>query len=284
MSAPFSYVSDSGVPVSGCAPVVRRWRDDVPLVHLAWSYSFTAGRVIRDAYMSLLRPSGRGSRGAVRAAVPARALIVVDVQNDFCEGGSLAVAGGAVVAQRAADLVRGSGYDLVVATRDAHLPDSTNGGHFAAEGTSPDFTDSWPAHCVDGTSGAAFHPAFGEVADQVDVHVAKGAGLAAFSGFEGVDVDSGRPLEAVLRARGVLFVDVVGLATDFCVKATALDAAAAGFTVRLLLDACAGVAPESTSAAIVELEAVGVSCVPTARRAMLTGRPLVRTPDKGVAP
>ena len=178
-----------------------------------------------------------------------RALLVVDVQNDFCEGGSLPVEGGAAVAAAVSAFVANADYDHVVATRDAHRDP---GEHFAAE---PDFVDSWPAHCVVGTPGAEFHPAFD--AQLVEAVFDKGAWRAAYSGFEGADAD-GTPLAGWLRAHGVDQVDVVGLATDYCVRATALDAAAAGFGVRVLLELTAGVAAATVDAAIAEMAAAGV--------------------------
>src|SRR5690348_6864052 len=143
-----------------------------------------------------------------------RALIVVDVQNDFCEGGSLPVTGGAAVAAAVTDLLtepgRG-GFEHVVATRDWH---TDPGAHFAAE---PDFVKTWPVHCVAGTPGAEFHPAFDH--HRVDEVFSKGAFAAAYSGFQGAAADE-TPLGDWLTAHGVEEVDVVGLATDHCVKAT----------------------------------------------------------------
>ena len=181
---------------------------------------------------------------------PRRALIIVDVQNDFCEGGSLAVTGGAAVAHGINDLLAGDhGYDHVVATMDFHVDP---GGHFSDD---PDFVDSWPAHCVAGTNGVQFHPALDVT--PVEAVFLKGRYSAAYSGFEGVDVD-GTTLADWLRDRGVDAVDVVGIATDYCVKATAADAAAAGFRTRVLLDLTAGVAPATTTEAVDALRAVGV--------------------------
>jgi nicotinamidase/pyrazinamidase len=179
-----------------------------------------------------------------------RALIVVDVQNDFCEGGSLAVAGGAAVARDITELLAHHHYDHVVATKDYHVDP---GDHFS---DNPDYTDSWPPHCVVGTSGVDFHPAFDPSAVEAVFH--KGHYTAAYSGFEGFHSDDGTSLTDWLRERDVDAVDVVGIATDYCVKATAADAAAAGFTTRVLLDLTAGVAPDSTDAAIETMRAAGV--------------------------
>jgi nicotinamidase/pyrazinamidase len=178
-----------------------------------------------------------------------RALIVVDVQNDFCEGGSLAVDGGAAVAAAISGHVRTSSYDHVVATRDHHVDP---GAHFSAD---PDFVDSWPPHCRTGTPGASFHPEL-DVAP-IEAVFSKGEHAAAYSGFEGAE-PGGTGLADWLRARGVDSVDVVGIATDHCVRATALDAAKAGFKTTVLLDLCAGVAPETTERAMKEMQAAGV--------------------------
>ncbi|CRZ17450.1 isochorismatase family protein [Mycolicibacterium neworleansense] len=180
---------------------------------------------------------------------PTRALIVVDVQNDFCEGGSLAVAGGAAVARGVtALLASGHGYDHVVATKDFHIDP---GDHFS---DTPDYRTSWPRHCVADTPGAAFHPDFDPAA--VEAVFKKGHHSAAYSGFEGID-DSGTTLEDWLRRRGVEAVDVVGIATDYCVAATAADAVRAGLRTRVLTDLTAGVAAESSTAALAELRSAG---------------------------
>lgn len=184
------------------------------------------------------------------------ALIVVDVQNDFCEGGSLAVAGGSAVAGRISAYLASSGntYDLVVATRDWHIDP---GAHFSPD---PDFVDTWPPHCVADTDGARFHPNLdAEVgfADTVDAVVSKGAYDAAYSGFEGV-ADDGRTLDQILKSAGIEALDVVGLATDHCDRATALDGLANGYRVRLLTSMCAGVDQTTTAAALDEMQAAGV--------------------------
>jgi nicotinamidase/pyrazinamidase len=180
-----------------------------------------------------------------------KALIVVDVQNDFCEGGSLAVAGGTEVAKKVTALLADHDYDHVVATKDYHIDP---GSHFSDE---PDFKDSWPPHCVVGTSGVDFHPAFDPTAVEAVFH--KGHYSAAYSGFEGAAADDGTSLADWLRAKGVDAVDVVGIATDYCVKATAADAVAAGFTTRVLLDMTAGVSPTTTAEAVDALRAAGVA-------------------------
>ncbi|RMH71580.1 MAG: nicotinamidase [Actinomyces sp.] len=189
-----------------------------------------------------------------------RALIVVDVQNDFCEGGSLAVEGGAAVARRITETVghdrAGGTYDVVVATRDWHIDP---GEHFAPAGTEPDYRTTWPVHCVAGSPGAAFHP---ELDIHIDEEFRKGRHSASYTGFDGVAAsDDTTPLADWLRARGVDAVDIVGIATDHCVRATALDAVREGFATRVLLDRCAGVAPDTTAAAIEEMRAAGVDVV-----------------------
>ncbi|MCM2419592.1 MULTISPECIES: isochorismatase family protein [unclassified Streptomyces] len=192
-----------------------------------------------------------------------RALIVVDVQNDFCEGGSLAVAGGSDVAAAITDLVGQATacYRHVVATRDHHVDP---GDHFSDR---PDFVTSWPVHCVAGTEGVGFHPNFAPAvaSGAVDAVFDKGAYSAAYSGFEGLD-ENGLGLTEWLRERAVTEVDVVGIATDHCVRATALDAAREGFVTQVLLDLTAGVAPATTESALAELLAAGVR---------LTGKPAV---------
>jgi nicotinamidase/pyrazinamidase len=180
-----------------------------------------------------------------------RALILVDVQRDFCEGGSLAVGGGAGVAAEitAALAADARGWDHIVATRDHHVDP---GAHFAAE---PDYVDSWPAHCVVGTTGLELHPNL--ATDRIEAVFDKGDHAAAYSGFEGNS--NGIPLADWLAARGVTEVDVVGIATDHCVRATALDAVRGGFATTVLLDLTAGVAPATTQRALTELRDAGVS-------------------------
>jgi putative nicotinate phosphoribosyltransferase len=180
-----------------------------------------------------------------------RALIIVDVQRDFCEGGSLAVQGGAVLASRISEFValHHAEYKTIVATKDLHVDP---GAHFSNE---PDFVDSWPPHCVAGTPGAEFHPDLDT--RHIDAVFTKGRNSAAYSGFEAVS-DYGVPLGEHLRGRDVGEVDVVGIATDYCVRATALDALAEKFKVRVLGDLVAGVAPESTKSALDEMVKSGI--------------------------
>ncbi|MEU4602841.1 nicotinamidase [Kribbella sp. NPDC023972] len=189
----------------------------------------------------------------------ARALIVVDVQNDFCEGGSLAVSGGADVAFRIGELLhkwyeadpQDKRYEYVVATRDHHIDP---GDHFSAN---PDFVNSWPRHCVAGTDGVSFHPNMDP--QPFDAIFDKGEYAAAYSGFEGKSHEDGRALADWLRDKGVSDVDVCGIATDYCVRATALDAKKAGFRTTVLTRLTAGVAPATTEQALSELRAAGVT-------------------------
>ncbi|HET8958541.1 MAG TPA: isochorismatase family protein [Microcella sp.] len=185
-----------------------------------------------------------------------RALLIIDVQNDFTEGGALGVDGGAAVAQAITDYLSENPdlYDVVIASRDWHDGDNDNGGHFAAEDAAPDFVDTWPAHCVAGTEGAEYHPAIDT--GLIDIHVRKGQGVPAYSIFEGT-TDDGRALPVALDALGVTHVDVVGIATDYCVRASALDALGSGREVRVLRDLVAGVAAESSEAALHEIAAAG---------------------------
>jgi nicotinamidase/pyrazinamidase len=183
-----------------------------------------------------------------------RALVVVDVQNDFCEGGSLAVAGGAAVAAAITAHTRSAAgqYAHVVATRDHHIDP---GGHFAEH---PDYLETWPAHCVVGTSGVELHPGLDR--GPIEAVFDKGEHAAAYSGFEGRTLTDAAEvgLAEWLRGRGVDAVDVVGIATDHCVRATALDAVAEGFATRVLLPLTAGVAQASTEAALEQLRTAGV--------------------------
>jgi nicotinamidase/pyrazinamidase len=185
-----------------------------------------------------------------------RALFIVDVQNDFTEGGSLGVEGGAAVA---AGITRYLAqhphrYEQVFASRDWHDADNDNGGHFATT-DAPDYVTTWPVHCVAGTTGADYHPSLDTAA--VTVGVRKGQGRPAYSIFEGV-TDDGEPLRQRLDDLGIESIDIVGIATDYCVLASALDAVATGRIVRVLGDLVAGVAAESTTLALERLRAAGV--------------------------
>ncbi len=190
-----------------------------------------------------------------------RALIIVDVQNDFCEGGSLAVAGGAEVAAGITVALASANqrWDSVVATKDFHIDP---GPHFSA---TPDYVDSWPPHCLVGTPGTDFHPDL--ATGRIQAVFTKGEHEAAYSGFQGHSGETG--LADWLRAHEVSTVDIVGIATDHCVRATALDAAKAGFATTVLLDLTAGVARSTVDSALEQLRGAGVE---------LIGEPVVRNP------
>jgi nicotinamidase/pyrazinamidase len=185
------------------------------------------------------------------------ALVIVDVQVDFCEGGSMGVDGGADTAAAITEHLRTTGdrYDHVVASRDYH---EDPGDHFSDE---PDFVSTWPPHCRVSDAGAAFHPELD--VSGIELVVSKGRHTAAYSAFEAGAPD-GELLGDWLRSRGVDRVDVVGIATDHCVRATALDAVRAGFAAEVLLDLTTGVAPATTERALAEMAAAGVA---------LSGRP-----------
>jgi nicotinamidase/pyrazinamidase len=193
-----------------------------------------------------------------------RALILVDVQNDFCEDGSLAVAGGAEVARRISAHVLGHAdeYAAIVATADWHIDPGT---HFAEH---PDYVHSWPAHCRAGTDGALFHPAAEPAFEHVEAIFRKGQHAAAYSGFEGftTEADQRVALAEWLRDRAVEQVDIAGIATDHCVRATALDAAEEGFETTVLLDLTAGVSRPTTDLALAAMRAAEIE---------LVGEPLV---------
>jgi nicotinamidase/pyrazinamidase len=190
-----------------------------------------------------------------------RALLIVDVQNDFTENGALAVAGGDAVASAVSSYLAAHArdYDVIIASRDWHDAEGDNGGHFATE---PDYVDTWPEHCVAGSEGAEYDPLLST--DAVTHHVRKGQGVPAYSMFEGV-TEGGETVGAVLTAAGVLSADVVGIATDHCVRASALDAVAHGVRVRVLTDLVAGVGIESSAAALAELAHAGAELVESTR-------------------
>jgi nicotinamidase/pyrazinamidase len=188
-----------------------------------------------------------------------RALFIIDVQNDFTEGGALGVDGGAAVAGGVTSYLRAhpNDYDVVFASRDWHDATGDNGGHFATT-SAPDFVGTWPVHCVAGTAGAEYHPALDTAL--IDVHVRKGQGAPAYSIFEGT-TDDGETVVRKLDELAVTEVDIVGIATDYCVRASALDAIGAHRTVRVLTDLVAGVAPESSAAALAEVKDAGAEVV-----------------------
>jgi len=186
-----------------------------------------------------------------------RAFFIVDVQNDFCEGGSLACAGGAQAASKITTFLKDSNnaYEFVIASRDWHDADNDNGGHFAHNGASPDFVNTWPVHCVAESFGGSYHPNLDTTL--IDFHIQKGQGKPAYSIFEGTTTE-GEKLDVLLARLGVTHIDVAGIATDYCVLASALDANSAGFRVTVLPELCAGVASESSAAALNTLASAGV--------------------------
>jgi nicotinamidase/pyrazinamidase len=191
-------------------------------------------------------------------------LIIVDPQHDFAEGGSLAVAGGFAVADRIAAYLAGhrDAYKVVVVTRDWHPP--VLGDHFAEAPAEPDFVDMWPPHCVQGSDGAGFLPVIARQIDDglIGVVVSKGQTSASYSGFDG-HTDSGRSLDGVLTASSIDAIDVCGIATSHCVKATALDGHSRGYEVTVLTDLSVGVTPEQAAAAYIELADAGVVSRPS---------------------
>lgn len=186
-----------------------------------------------------------------------RGLLIVDVQNDFTEGGALGVDGGTEVARSISRYLddHAGDYDVIIASRDWHNPDGDNGGHFALD-AEPNFVDTWPVHCVAGSFGAEYHPEL--TLAPIHVHVKKGQGEPAYSMFEGITED-GHTVQEVLDQRGITEVDVVGIATDHCVRASALDALAGGQKVTVLTDMVAAVAPESGQRALDELVSKGAT-------------------------
>jgi nicotinamidase/pyrazinamidase len=184
-----------------------------------------------------------------------RGLLIVDVQNDFTEGGALGCDGGAAVAAGISAFLadKADHYDTIIASRDWHDADNDNGGHFATV-DAPDFVTTWPVHCVAGTPGAAYHPDFDT--SSVHHHVKKGQGVPSYSMFEGA-TDDGETVVELLDRHGITEVDVVGIATDYCVLASSKDALGAGRKVRVLTDLVASVTPETGAAALAELAGLG---------------------------
>ncbi len=200
----------------------------------------------------------------------AKALIIVDVQNDFCEGGSLAVDGGADLASEISELLENArDLDFVVATQDWHIDP---GKHFS---DTPNYVTSWPVHCVAGSKGAALHRNLDT--EDIDAYFRKGRFDAAYSGFDGLLApddevavgereaheaveDDGDPvsLDDWLRENDVDDVVIVGIATDHCVKATAMDAINAGYNTTVLRDYILGVDGDASDEALEELQEAGV--------------------------
>jgi nicotinamidase/pyrazinamidase len=189
----------------------------------------------------------------------AKALFIIDVQNDFTEGGALGVDGGAAVAAAITEHLRAHAgdYAIILASRDWHDRDNDNGGHFATD-AEPDFVTTWPVHCVADTHGADYHPALDTA--RVGYHIRKGQGVPAYSIFEG-RTEAGSTVHNLLDEHGIDTVDVTGIATDYCVRASALDALAHGQHVRVLTGLVAGVAAGSSDAALAELAHAGAELI-----------------------
>lgn len=188
-----------------------------------------------------------------------KALIIVDVQNDFCEGGALGVTGGREVAKNIVSYIEQSSeeYSIIFGTRDFHEADNDNGGHFATPPTEPDFIDTWPVHCVQGTKGVDYAEA--KLRQNVDRHIVKGMGRPDYSGFQGVIQETGSSLESELHSLAITDIVIVGIATDHCVKATALDALTAGFNVSVIAPLTAAVGDGDR--ALSDMDSAGVTIV-----------------------
>ena len=191
----------------------------------------------------------------------ARALLVIDVQVDFCEGGALACQGGAQVATAITKHIQEnrSHYDYVIGSCDWHTPNSLNDGHFPESGQEPDFVSTWPLHCIAGEKGAEYHENLDS--SLIGIHIKKGQDANGYSIFDGID-DSGKSFYQVVQDLGITEVDVVGIATDYCVRASSLDANQHGLKVSVITSLTAGVAQDSTEAAIDEMVDAGVRVVP----------------------
>jgi nicotinamidase/pyrazinamidase len=191
----------------------------------------------------------------------AKALLIIDVQVDFCEGGALACQGGAKVASDISAYLRNNRevYDYVIASRDWHTPGSLNDGHFPEAGIDPDYVRTWPLHCIAGEKGAEYHENLDT--SVIDIHIKKGQDANGYSIFDGTD-ETGQSFFELAKSLGISAVDVVGIATDYCVRASSLDANSHGLEVRVITSLTAGVSETSTEAAIDEMVDAGISVVP----------------------
>lgn len=196
-----------------------------------------------------------------------RALLVVDVQNDFCPGGSLGVDRGHEVAAGIASYVRRNhaAYDLVIFSKDWHEPNSSNGGHIAIDGD-PDYVDTWPVHCIQGTAGAELHPEIQSLIAELGeerTYVLKGMGVPAYSAFEGETSSDGvtlnglGPIAPQLAKMGIATIDVCGIATDHCVHASVIDGLEVDFEICVLMGLCAGVDMQRSNAALEDMQTRG---------------------------
>lgn len=190
-----------------------------------------------------------------------KALLIIDVQVDFCEGGALACSGGAAAASRITEHLKAHAgdYDHIIASRDWHTPNDSNGGHFARKGSEPDFVDTWPLHCLAGEQGSEYHPNLDTSLIEIDIK--KGQGAPGYSIFEGT-TDSGQSFQDLISELEITQVDVVGIATDHCVRASALDAKSHGLEVRVITGLTAGVSQESIEQAIDEMVDAGIEVTP----------------------
>ncbi len=196
------------------------------------------------------------------------ALIVIDMQNDFCPGGALEVADGDAVVPVANDLLSDTdGFGVRVLTQDWHPADHIS---FAVNNPGQDPYSvieasygpqvMWPTHCVQGSPGAAFHPDL--AADRADMIVRKGFRQAvdSYSAFFENDQTTPTGLDGYLRSRGVESLVMMGLATDFCVRYSAVDGAKLGYAVTVMLDGCRAIDLDGSLAdALAEMESVGVT-------------------------
>lgn len=181
-----------------------------------------------------------------------RALLVIDVQNDFCEGGALPVAHGAEIARRITQFIRQrvGTYELILASQDCHVEPK---GHFSSK---PDFVFSWSIHALKGSYGSQLHQALDS--SLIDHVIYKGEYKGAFSAFEGI-TSAGEYLLELLERREIEVVDICGIATDFCVLHTALDAIDSGFPTTVFLDLIGGVSEQGSIDALEELQSRGVN-------------------------
>jgi nicotinamidase/pyrazinamidase len=184
-----------------------------------------------------------------------KALLIVDVQPTFCDEGQLPVEGGNLVAKSIADLLKGNiDYDLIISTQDWHIDP---GGHFSEN---PDYLDSWPVHGLADTPEADLHPEIESIKEKIDISVKKGMYEASYSGFEGVD-EEGNSLNEILAKAKISEIDMVGLAFDYCVKATALDAVKNGYKTTVIKSLTAPVSIETAETASTELDKAGVEII-----------------------
>jgi nicotinamidase/pyrazinamidase len=173
----------------------------------------------------------------------------------------LACDGGAITAKRITEHleINKGDYDYVIASRDWHKANDANDGHFAVKNESPDFKTSWPEHCVENELGSQYHANLDT--SLIDIHIKKGQGANGYSIFEGVD-DSGTSFPNLVTDLQITQVDVVGIATDYCVFASSMDAKKFGLAVRVITGLTAGVSQGSTENAIDDMVDEGIEVTP----------------------